>query len=90
MRSLAVRSHQEEQMDAADLSPITYARVLNDLSRVNRWTLTARPTISFLKRAASGANRFSLLDVGFGHGDMLRAVARDIRNEDALGVLMRR
>ena len=63
-------------MDAVDIDPVLYARVLHDLARVNRWTLTARPTISFLKRAAVDLDRFSLLDVGFGHGDMLRAIAR--------------
>ena len=76
MISLAVRSHQEEQMDAADLDPAIYARVLNDLARVNRWTLTARPTLLFLERGAATSAEFSLLDVGFGHGDMLRAIAR--------------
>ena len=63
-------------MDAADLSPETYARVLVDLSRVNRWTLAQRPTLAFLARALRGRREFSLLDVGFGSGDMLRAVAR--------------
>jgi 2-polyprenyl-3-methyl-5-hydroxy-6-metoxy-1,4-benzoquinol methylase len=75
MSKLAVRSREEEQMDAADLDPAIYARVLHDLARVNRWTFTARPTLLFLKRAAAGMNRFRLLDVGFGDGDVLRAVA---------------
>lgn len=75
MTSLAVRSRAEEQMDAVDLDPSTYAVVLEDLSRVNRWTLTAQPTLRFLKRAVEGSS-FRLLDVGFGHGDMLRAIAR--------------
>jgi 2-polyprenyl-3-methyl-5-hydroxy-6-metoxy-1,4-benzoquinol methylase len=73
--SLAVRSVAEEQMDADDLSPETYAAVIRDLARVNRLTLAARPTLSFLRRAAKG-RPFRLLDVGFGHGDMLRSVAR--------------
>lgn len=63
-------------MDAADLDEHTYGTVLRDLARVNRWTLTARPTLAFLSRAVGDARSFSLLDVGFGHGDMLRAVAR--------------
>jgi len=62
-------------MDAADLDPAIYARVLGDLARVNRWTFTARPTLAYLERATAGIVRFSLLDVGFGHGDMLRAIA---------------
>jgi len=76
MTDLSVRWRQDEQMDAVDLDPAIYARVLADLSRVNRWTLTARPTLLFLERATPGLKSFSLLDVGFGHGDMLRAIAR--------------
>jgi 2-polyprenyl-3-methyl-5-hydroxy-6-metoxy-1,4-benzoquinol methylase len=76
MSALAVRSRAEEQMDAADLDPATYGQVLRDLARVNRWTLTARPTLSFLDRTAANLKSFRLLDVGFGHGDMLRAIAR--------------
>lgn len=73
--NLAVRSRQEEQMDAADLPPVTYAVVLADLARVNRATLAARPTLGFLARIV-GDGRFTLLDVGFGQGDMLRRIAR--------------
>ena len=72
---LAVRSHGEEQMDSAELDPDTYARVLYDLARVNRWTFTAHPLLSFLERATEGMTRFRLLDVGFGAGDLLRRVA---------------
>jgi 2-polyprenyl-3-methyl-5-hydroxy-6-metoxy-1,4-benzoquinol methylase len=86
MSRLATRSRQEEQMDAVHLDPATYARVLADLARVNRWTFTALPTLRFLADAAEGMRRFRLLDVGFGHGDMLRAIAhwaakRDIEAE---------
>lgn len=76
MVSLARRSRQEEQMDAPDLDPATYERVLHDLARVNRWTFTAWPTIAFLNRAVGNARQFRLLDVGFGDGDILRAIAR--------------
>lgn len=63
-------------MDAPDLDPRIYAQVLRDLARVNRWTFTARPTLSYLSRAIGDARSFSLLDVGFGYGDMLRTIAR--------------
>jgi 2-polyprenyl-3-methyl-5-hydroxy-6-metoxy-1,4-benzoquinol methylase len=43
---------------------------------VNRLTLSARPTLGFLKRATKDRTRFRLLDVGYGDGDMLRAIAR--------------
>lgn len=76
MKSLAIRARDEEQMDSSELDPSTYARILNDLGRVNSWTLARRPTIGFLARAVGDARRFRLLDVGFGQGDMLRAIAR--------------
>jgi 2-polyprenyl-3-methyl-5-hydroxy-6-metoxy-1,4-benzoquinol methylase len=75
MNALDIRSRQDEQMDAADLDPTVYDKVLADLSRVNRWTFTAGPTLQFLKRAVGTTKRFSLLDVGFGQGDMLRDIA---------------
>ena len=76
MDILAIRSRQEEQMDAPDLDPAIYERVLHDLARVNRWTFTAWPTLAFLRRAMGKGGHFSLLDVGFGDGDILRAIAR--------------
>jgi SAM-dependent methyltransferase len=57
---------------------------------VNRWTFAARPTLSFLRRASEGMVAFRLLDVGFGHGDMLRRIARWARRRgiavDLVGV----
>jgi 2-polyprenyl-3-methyl-5-hydroxy-6-metoxy-1,4-benzoquinol methylase len=76
MGKLTTRSRQEEQMDAPGLDPAVYERVLHDLARVNRWTFTAWPSIAFLNRAIGPAKRFRLLDVGFGEGDVLRAIAR--------------
>ncbi|TAK09868.1 MAG: methyltransferase type 12, partial [Rhizorhabdus sp.] len=37
MRALDQPAQEEEQMDAADLDPVTYSRVLTDLAEVNRW-----------------------------------------------------
>lgn len=76
MRALAFPARQEELMDDPGLDPVVYATVLNDLARVNRWTLAARPTLSFLRRALKGRRQLRLLDVGFGQGDMLRTIAR--------------
>ena len=81
MRHLAVRSRQDEQMDAPDLDPAVYAKVLHDLARVNRWTFTAHPVLAFMKRAARGLPQFRLIDVGFGDGDILRAIARWAKKE---------
>lgn len=74
--SLASRTIAEERMDAEDLPPETLSAVLADLSRVNRVTIAARPTLDFLDRAVGKASAFRLLDVGFGEGDMLRRIAR--------------
>ena len=81
MADLEIRSRQDEQMDADDLDVAIYEHVLHDLARVNRFTFTAHPTIAYLKRATRGMKRFRLMDVGFGHGDLLRSVARWARSE---------
>lgn len=82
MISLAARSRDAEQMDDPFLPPETYDRVLADLARVNRWTLAARPTLAFLRRATKRVPAFRLLDVGFGQGDMLRRIARWARRRN--------
>ena len=78
--SLARPVEQEEEMDATDLPDIQYARVLAHLSRINMLTLAARPTLAFvrtlLSQRSADAPPLKLLDVGFGHGDSLRAIAR--------------
>ena len=76
MARLSQRAIAEEQMDAPGLAPEIYAAVLADLEQVNRWTFAARPTLDFLARATKGRDSFSLLDVGYGEGGMLRAIAR--------------
>lgn len=76
MRSLASRATEQEQMDAPDLPASVYRQVLADLAKVNRITFATWPTLAFLKRAVGHRAQFRLLDVGFGQGDMLRAIAR--------------
>jgi 2-polyprenyl-3-methyl-5-hydroxy-6-metoxy-1,4-benzoquinol methylase len=66
----------DELMDDPALDAGTYHTVLADLAKVNTVTLARRPTLAFLERAVGGRSRFRLLDVGFGDGDMLRAIAR--------------
>lgn len=58
----------------ADLPGDVYAQVLKDLARVNIFTLNARPTLGFLRRAGAAEGPFRLLDVGYGAGDMLRNI----------------
>ncbi len=63
-------------MDDPALDAGAYTEVLHDLAQVNTVTLARRPTLSFLERAIGKRKRFQLLDVGFGDGDMLRAIGR--------------
>ena len=73
---LSVRSGEAEWMDDPGHDPVDFGRCLGDLALVNRVTFAARPTLRWLARATRGLDAFSLLDVGYGHGDMLRAIAR--------------
>lgn len=75
MISLAIRTIAEEQMDAPDLPAEVYREILADLAKVNRLIFSSFATIGFLKRAVGDRRSFRLLDVGFGQGDMLRAIA---------------
>lgn len=76
MSSFATRALVEELMDDPALAPEIYAAVLTDLAKVNRMALAHRPTLGFLGRALAGKDRVRILDVGFGAGDMLRAIWR--------------
>lgn len=72
---LADRLIAEELMDDPALDAQVYTEVLHDLAKVNSVTLARRPTLAFLDRALGARTSFSLLDVGFGDGDMLRSIA---------------
>lgn len=75
---LSVRALLPELMDAEDLDIAVYNRCLSDLAAVNRVTLTHRATLQFLSEATkhlSPGSRISILDVGCGHGDLLRGIA---------------
>lgn len=85
---LETRSLAQEQMDAAELDQHSYAQVLRDLARVNTITMARRPTLSFVKALARAKGRQDLriLDVGFGDGDMLRAIARALPEAKLTGI----
>ena len=61
-------------MDDPALDAATYTEVLHDLAQVNSVTLARRPTLDFLSRAVGERKSIRVLDVGFGDGDMLRAI----------------
>jgi 2-polyprenyl-3-methyl-5-hydroxy-6-metoxy-1,4-benzoquinol methylase len=78
---LAERALQEELMDAPDLDPASYAALLADLAKVTTITMGRRPTLGFLDRVLGdrvigNAQSIRVLDVGYGHGDMLRRIDR--------------
>ena len=75
---LAQRSQQPELMDGPGLGdPVLQARVLADLAVVNRATRTHQPVLNFLRQVWAGLPRgapVSVLDIGSGEGDLLRAI----------------
>jgi SAM-dependent methyltransferase len=77
---LTDRAIADELMDADDLAPETYVAVMRDLAQVNTLTLARRPTLAFideqLRERAVDERPLRILDVGFGDGDMLRAIKR--------------
>jgi len=79
---LSVRSHEPEWMDADDVSDAEFAACMADLATVNTLTLARPPTLAFVARlfAATPPDRpLTLVDVGYGAGDMLRAIRRMAR-----------
>ena len=79
MPSFAVRSNELEQMEAPGVAEQTLVDVLGDLARTNTLTLARPPTMAWLARATKDLPRgsaFTLVDVGSGQGDMLRAIWR--------------
>lgn len=74
--NLGERSAEAEWMDG-DVAPEAFAAVMADLARVNTVTLARRPTLAFVRRALARAEHpLTIVDVGFGDGDMLRGLAR--------------
>lgn len=71
----AERSSAPELIDDPALPARDYAAAMRDLERVNRILHAHRPTLAFLDRAARGMTAVRVLDVGSGHGDLLRAIA---------------
>lgn len=79
-RWLAQRSLQPELMDDPGFAdPVLHAHVLADLAEVNRFTRTHEPVLRFLQQAwqrRPPREAVSVLDVGSGQGDLLRAIWR--------------
>ncbi len=77
--NLARRSTANETLDGDTLDQANYTRYLSDLATVNVVTMTHGPTLRWLRRATKNLPRGSsitILDVGCGDGDLLRAIHR--------------
>jgi 2-polyprenyl-3-methyl-5-hydroxy-6-metoxy-1,4-benzoquinol methylase len=77
--TLASRSDAAELMDTDCRDAADYAACLRDLAQVNTVTLARRPTLAWLDEATRrlpAAQEVSVFDVAYGHGDMLRTIAR--------------
>jgi SAM-dependent methyltransferase len=76
---LSRRSGEAEWLDGADLPQAELEHVLRDLARFNGAMLGHRPVLAWLRRAVRLAPKgqpLTLLDVGCGYGDLLRAIRR--------------
>jgi len=77
--TLRARSSEPELMDRADFGADDYARCLKDLAQVNRVTRTHVATLRWLAQAIRrdpAGSTFSVMDVAYGQGDLLRAIHR--------------
>ena len=78
-RDLAWRSAESERLDDAGMDPVELELVLRDLARFNGAMLGHRSVIAWLRRATKDApsgQPMTLVDVGCGYGDLLRAIRR--------------
>jgi 2-polyprenyl-3-methyl-5-hydroxy-6-metoxy-1,4-benzoquinol methylase len=76
-RSFAERSRETELMDTEAVSLDDYRACLKDLATVNALTLTHVPILKWLDHATRSLNpdeRVTVLDVGYGYGDLLRKI----------------
>ncbi len=79
MAALAVRTRKDELIDGADYTGDEYAECLRQIELINRLTNGYGPTIgaleAFLSENPVHRRPLRVLDVGFGYGDTLRAIA---------------
>jgi SAM-dependent methyltransferase len=76
--SLKTRSTAREVMDDEDLDEVTYQTCLADLAAINRLTRTHAATLRWLAGATKNLppeQNIAILDVAYGQGDLLRAIA---------------
>lgn len=78
MISMAIRANQAELMDGEDFDLSEYETTLRQLEAINRLTGGYAPTLNAVRRVVHQNldRKLKILDVGFGGGDTLRAIAR--------------
>lgn len=78
-RSLSCRSSEAEWLDRADTNPAELKLFLRDLARFNGNMLGHWPILAWLRRATEDVPKdrpLTLVDIGCGYGDLLRAIRR--------------
>ncbi len=78
-RDLSRRSTESEWLDDASASSVELQPVLRDLARFNGAMLGHWPVVAWLRRATRNTPRdqpLTVVDVGCGYGDLLRAIRR--------------
>ena len=73
------RSHEQEWLDRDDIDPAELRTVLRDLARFNTAFFGHRPILRWLGRILgpeTSGSAPTILDVGCGYGDLLRAIRR--------------
>jgi 2-polyprenyl-3-methyl-5-hydroxy-6-metoxy-1,4-benzoquinol methylase len=84
-RDLSRRSTESEWLDDAGSGSVELKPVLRDLARFNGAMLGHWPVVAWLRRAIRNAppdRPLTLIDVGCGCGDLLRAIRRWSRKRD--------
>jgi len=73
------RSDETEWLDRTDINPVDLENVLRDLASFNRTFLGHYPLVRWVAQAVRAAPKetpLTLVDVGCGYGDLLRAIRR--------------
>jgi SAM-dependent methyltransferase len=76
---LTHRCDEAEWLDGTDINPTELEHVLRDLARFNQTFLGHYPLLRWLRRAIQAAPKgvpLTVVDVGCGYGDLLRAIRR--------------
>lgn len=79
---LTHRRDEAEWLDGTDINPTELEHVLRDLAKFNQAFLGHYPILRWLRRAIDAAPKgvpLTVVDVGCGYGDLLRAIRRSSR-----------